>query len=170
MNALCLTVLVTCVLCVPTGMQRRQTNSTRYDPRSRKLFWRLEWRFTPTATAAAALDTPEAVAGATDAAAPADPQEQQQQQQQVVTVFDGKVDEEALLLTVLTRHLEYRQGAGAQALQLREYREAGVEGLTLLMKKERCPVGDGPVGDSRLCQCFPGCSTGCVVQLASPLD
>jgi hypothetical protein len=57
-----------------------------------------------------------------------------------VVVFDGKADEEVLLSTVLGRHLEYRQGAGAQALQLRAYREAGLEALTVLMKKERCPV------------------------------
>jgi hypothetical protein len=130
------------MLFVPTGMQRRQTNSTRYDPRSRKLFWRLEWRFTAAAAApaAAAPDAAEAAAGATDAGAL---QQRQQQQQQVVTVFDGKVDEETLLSTVLARHLDYRQGAGAQALQLREYREAGAEALIVLMKKERCPVGDG---------------------------
>jgi hypothetical protein len=51
------------------------------------------------------------------------------------------VDEEVLLSTVLGRHLEYRQGAGEQALQLQAYRQAGVDSLTVLMRKERCQVG-----------------------------
>jgi anti-sigma-K factor RskA len=117
-------------------MQRRQTNSTRYDSRSRKLFWRLEWRFAAATAAVATAAT----------AAAAEPQQQQQQQAQqqaaaAVTVFDGRVDEEVLLSTVLGRHLEYRQGAGEQALQLQAYRQAGVDSLTVLMRKERCQVG-----------------------------
>lgn len=133
-------------------MQRRQTNSTRYDPRSRKLFWRLEWRFSAAAPAAADATAapPPAAAGPNKAGASAEPSQpasanpQQPQQQQAAAaaavVYDGKVDEETLLSGVLGRHLEYRQGAGAQALQLRAYREAGLEGLTVLMRKERCPV------------------------------
>jgi len=135
----------------PAGMQRRQTNSTRYDPRTRKLFWRLEWRFheaaaaavpTDAAAAAGAVDAGGAAAAVSPPAANEPQQPQQQQQQQRVVLFDGKVDEETVLSAVLGRHLEYRQGQGAQALQLRHYREAGEEALTVLMKKERCPVSN----------------------------
>jgi hypothetical protein len=146
-------------------MQRRQTNSTRYDPRARKLFWRLEWRF-PAAVApatnqaaavAAAAAAPDAVEASPSPSQPPTEQQQTQQQQQqqphtqqpaaaaaaagaAAVVHDGKVDEEFLLSKLLGRHLEYRQGCGAQALQLRAYREAGLEALTVLMRKERCPV------------------------------
>lgn len=152
--------LTGCVCCVltshPAGMQRRQINSTRYDPRARKLFWRLEWRFpaatptTPAAAAATAADASLAQSAQAAAVASSDVLLQQQQPSppQPLVLFDGKVDEEAVLSAVLARHLEYRQGQGAQALQLRAYREAGAgagagdmqQGLTVLMRKERCPV------------------------------
>jgi hypothetical protein len=155
-------------------MQRRQTNSTRYDPRARKLFWRVEWRFPAAAAAAAPAPDTAAVAAAAVVApnaveaspSPGQPATEQQQQQQpklppqqppaaaaaaggaaAAVVHDGKVDEEFLLSKVLGRHLEYRQGCGAQALQLRAYREAGLEALTVLMRKERCPVSGVTLGN-----------------------
>lgn len=57
-----------------------------------------------------------------------------------LTAVDGRVDEDTVLCDVLQRHLDFKTGAGSQAVRLQQYRQAGCQGLTVLMKKERCPV------------------------------
>lgn len=158
-------------------MQKRQHNSTRYDFRNRKMFWRVEWRFpaaaTPPATSVAADKHEQQQAPVTPAAAAVTSSEQQQHHSTAATaanpgvdiatakpyvITDGRVDEESVVITVLQRHLEYQPGAGGQALLLRAYREAALENLTVIMRKERCPV-------SSCCSCLTSsCCRPCIAQ------
>eukprot|EP00775_Hariotina_reticulata_P011174 gene11174-11324_t len=88
-----------------------------------KMFWRVEWSF-PSASA------PEGAPAASGAAAAATG----------LTAVDGRVDEDNALCDVLQHHLDFKPGAGSQAVRLQQYRQVGCQGLTVLMKKERCPV------------------------------
>jgi hypothetical protein len=151
------------LLIMPPGMQRRQSNSTRYDYRNRKLTWRVEWRFPAAAAvavgssgssasteqpAAAASAAPDDAAHPPPAAAPNTSSSSSSSSGSSLSIIDGRVDEEALLCDVLGRHLQYQPGAGGQALLLRQHRQAGLEALTVVMRKERCPVSLQPLSST----------------------
>jgi hypothetical protein len=145
------------LLIMPPGMQRRQCNSTRYDYRNRKLTWRLQWRFPAAAAvvgqseqsssseqAAAATAVATAQSGPeahpTSAVAAPNTISSSSSSGSSLSIVDGRVDEEVLLCDVLGRHLQYQPGAGGQALLLRQHRQAGLEALAVVMRKEQCPV------------------------------
>ncbi|EFN53290.1 hypothetical protein CHLNCDRAFT_11283, partial [Chlorella variabilis] len=88
------------------GMEKRRTNTTRYDGRSQTLGWHVEWRF-PAAAARAS---------------------------------DSKVHENTVIADLLARHLALQPGAATKYHTLREYGEAGLPALTVLMRKERTPA------------------------------
>ncbi|PRW59975.1 box C D snoRNA 1 [Chlorella sorokiniana] len=88
------------------GMEKRRTNSTRYDGRMQTLYWHVEWSF------------PAAGCKATDT----------------------KVHENTPIAQLLAGHLALQPGAAAKHHALREYREAGQEQLTVLLRKERTPA------------------------------
>lgn len=88
------------------GMEKRRTNSTRYDGRMQTLYWHVEWSF------------PAAGCKATD----------------------SKVHENTPIAQLLAGHLALQPGAAAKHHALREYREAGQECLTVLLRKERTPA------------------------------
>jgi len=51
------------------------------------------------------------------------------------------VHENTLVCDLLRRHLSLQPGEAARHHALREYNEAGLDNLTVLMRKERTPVG-----------------------------
>ena len=51
--------------------------------------------------------------------------------------------ENTLVADLLRGHLALQPGAAAKHHALREYREAGLERLTVLLRKERTPVSPG---------------------------
>lgn len=89
------------------GMEKRRTNTTRYDGRMQTLQWHVEWRF-PAAAGAKAVD--------------------------------HKVHENTLVSELLRGHLALQPGEAAKHHALREYNEAGLGALTVLMRKERTPA------------------------------
>ncbi|KAL4421032.1 hypothetical protein ABPG77_007507 [Micractinium sp. CCAP 211/92] len=89
------------------GMEKRRTNTTRYDGRMQTLQWHVEWRF-PAAEGAKAAD--------------------------------HKVHENTLVSDLLRGHLALKPGEAARHHALREYNEAGLDALTVLMRKERTPA------------------------------
>lgn len=89
------------------GMEKRRTNTTRYDGRMRTLQWHVEWRF-PAAEGAKAAD--------------------------------HRVHENTVVGDLLRGHLALQPGAAARHHALREYNEAGLGSLTVLMRKERTPA------------------------------
>ncbi|KAL4859058.1 Box C/D snoRNA protein 1 [Chlorella vulgaris] len=91
---------------LPPGMEKRRTNSTRYDGRQQTLYWHIDWRF------------PAADVGASSL----------------------KVHENRVVADLLRSHLALQPGAAARHHAVREYNEAGLEALTVVMRKERTPA------------------------------
>ncbi|PSC72977.1 box C D snoRNA 1 [Micractinium conductrix] len=89
------------------GMEKRRSNTTRYDGRMQTLQWHVEWAF-PAADG--------------------------------VKVADHKAHENTLVSELLAAHLALQPGAAARHHALREHREAGLEALTVVMRKERTPA------------------------------
>jgi hypothetical protein len=141
------------------GMQRRISNTTRFDFNSQRMRWRCEWRFLveaeAAAVAAAAEATAAAEAGGSDGAAAASAPEPPDAATTTsasssaggspagswVSVVDPQVDEGGVLAALLKAHLAYRPGGGARAALLREYSAVAPEQLVVLLRKEQCPVG-----------------------------
>lgn len=99
---------------LPPGMQRRKQNSSRFDRRSRTIFWHIHWHF-PAANE---------------------------------SVHDLRVSEQTPLKQILQQHISLAPGNSVKRHALRQYVEAGLENLQILMKKEHCPVRFVPVCSS----------------------
>eukprot|EP00873_Tetraselmis_striata_P014366 jgi/Tetstr1/434630/TSEL_023721.t1 len=56
------------------------------------------------------------------------------------TAIDARVDERQVLTEVLAPHISLQPGQAARHHQLREYSAAGVAGLKVFLKRERCPA------------------------------
>ncbi|KAL3784973.1 hypothetical protein ACHAW5_010425 [Stephanodiscus triporus] len=118
------------LLRMPAGMQRRLSNTTKFNKRTGTITWKIELRFhVPRRTLAAAQD--ERASSSSSSSPP-----------KILGVECESVVESSTLSEELGRHLDVRPHNSATRSRLREFANAPRDALVLLVKRLPCSSAD----------------------------